>query len=761
MTITDKYMNLTVTNRSGEREPYDVNRIKEVIQWATNGLNKINPLELESKFHQRITDGIETDTIQNHLVQCAIELCDKYYPDWRYVAGRLKMWSRWRNCLAMSGVTYDDPTSILTYIQDQLGINRYTNVLYRYSAKNLTEAIKWIDPNADLDYDYAGVELLEKRYLYDDELPQVNFLVNALILALPEPEPERLVFAKRIYQYLAERKISLATPMLANLRVPSGSVTSCFITAMDDNLESIFDEIKNIARISKNGGGVGINVSNIRATNSEVMGRTNASGGVVPWIKIINDTAIAVNQGGRRAGAATVALDSWHLDVEEFLEIQTENGDQRRKAYDIFPQLVVTDEFMRRVKSRTDWYLVCPYQVKQQYKVNIAELWGKSFESFYAKVEADIISGKYQGNYKRINANALFKQAMKSQTETGLPYITFKCTVNKANPNKHDGYIPNTNLCVESFSNVKAGKLAHCCNLVSLNLANINDYELPSVCSTATRLLDNSIEMTTPPFSEAKAHNERYRTIGVGTMGLADWLAKNHLLYTDMIKPDYRALATVGALFEEIAYWCTRESMVLAKERGYYPAYPGSEWHQGKLLGSKDLEDIKFRAVDATRWEELADNIQKYGIRNSHIMAIAPNTSSSLVQGCTASILPTYSRFHVDKWSNGLVPVAPPFLEEAFHYYQENKQVPQQNIVRMVSTIQFWVDTGISMELIFNPNEGAYSEGSTLSPKDMYDVYMSAWQLGCKAIYYVRVIQKDSLAEEIQLPKKECSVCAN
>ncbi|MFM7440017.1 MAG: ribonucleoside-diphosphate reductase subunit alpha, partial [Snowella sp.] len=253
---------------------------------------------------------------------------------------------------------------------------------------------------------------------------------------------------------IAKRQISLATPILANLRVPGGSLTSCFILAIDDNLESIFEEITNTARISKNGGGVGVNVSRIRATGSWVMGKSNASGGVIPWIKLLNDTAIAVNQGGRRAGAVTVGLDVWHLDVPEFLEMQAENGDQRRKAYDIFPQLVIPDEFMRRVLNKEEWTLVDPYEVRRKLNIELAELWGTDFEKAYRLIESSLDQEIVL--YKRVNARDLFKLMMRSQVETGMPYLAFKDTINRANPNKHKGYIPGVNLCTESFSNVSA-----------------------------------------------------------------------------------------------------------------------------------------------------------------------------------------------------------------------------------------------------------------------------------------------------------------
>lgn len=287
---------LTVENRLGEREQYDATRIRDVINWACNGVN-VNPLELEAHFDQVLFDGIKTTTIQERLVNGCVSLCDKFYPDWTIVAGRLKMWEIWQNC-KKAGISYDDPHSLLQYILDGLGNNQYRNILYRYSNKDLTTALKWIVPERDLDFDYAGVVLLESRYLLPNELPQLMFLVNALIIATGEDvEFRRLPFAKRVYEQLSTRKLSLATPFLANLRIPHGNASSCFIIDIDDNLEAIYRELTNAARISKNGGGIGARVSRIRATGSAVMGRPNSSGGIIPWVKLLNDTAIAVNQG--------------------------------------------------------------------------------------------------------------------------------------------------------------------------------------------------------------------------------------------------------------------------------------------------------------------------------------------------------------------------------------------------------------------------------------------------------------------------------
>ncbi|MDB9435014.1 ribonucleoside-diphosphate reductase subunit alpha [Microcystis aeruginosa] len=737
---------IRVIRRDGSTTSLNIGKIRDVVEWACEG-KKVNSIALEAGLTTRLRDGITTREIQDNLINCALEMCSPEEPDWRYVAGRLHIWSLWKDTLVVRGYQYGNyEKTVKTQVKNQL----YDERILIYSEAELKEAGSWINPDWDIDYDYAGALLITSRYLLKNELPQEALLTCSLLLATVEEPANRLPWAKKFYQAIAQRKISLATPILANLRTPKGSLTSCFILSIDDSLESIFSEITNAARISKNGGGVGVNVSRIRATGSWVMGKANASGGIIPWIKLLNDTAIAVNQGGRRAGAVTIGVDIWHLDVPEFLEMQTENGDQRRKAYDIFPQLVITDEFMRRVITKAEWTLVDPYEVRTKLGIELAELWGEEFEEAYRLVEANL--DREIVLYKKINARDLFKSIMRSQVETGMPYIAFKDTINRANPNKHDGYIPGVNLCTESFSNVTPDKTAHCCNLVSLNLANIDREEIESNCQIAVRILDNTIDITNPPFDNAKNHNDKYRTIGVGAMGLADWLAKRKLSYNN--------LSEISNLFEEIGYWCTYSSMELAKERGAYQAFLGSEWSQGKLIGAKPVAWFLNNAVQPQRWQQLAEDIQRFGIRNSHITAIAPNTSSSLVQGCTASVLPVYSRFFYDKWAKGTVPIAPPFIEEAFWFYPENKNLEQQQVVKAIATMQEWIDTGISMELLFNLNEGVYfpaEPNRCLTAKDIFDTLIMAWELGCKAIYYVRTVQKDNFRES----DDSCSSCAN
>ena len=1077
---------LQITKRDGTKDAYDTTKIRAVVKWACEGMN-VNPIALEAGLTTRLRAGITTREIQENLIHCAVEMCSLDEPDWRYVAGRMHIWSLWKDALVSRGYQYGEYAKA---VRTKVEAGQYDARLLNYSAAELREAGDWIVPDRDLDYDYAGAVLLTSRYLLKDELPQEAILACALLLALPEKPENRMKWARRFYDAISQRQISLATPILANLRVPNGSLSSCFIMSVDDTLESIYQALTNAAQISKNGGGIGVNVSRIRAMGSDVMGKANASGGVIPWIKLFNDTALAVNQGGKRAGAITVSLDVWHLDVPEFLEMQAENGDRRRKAYDIFPQLVITDEFMRRVDNKEDWTLIDPHEVKEKLGIDLAASWGLSFDIAYRAIESAVEEGTLT-LYNKVNARHLFKEIMRAQVETGMPYLAFKDTINRANPNSHTGYIPGVNLCCvvgetliltskgyakieslagqsvelwngekwslspvfqtsdgqpvikldfsngqdievtnyhhfwiqdsyrakprkieakditvgdklvkfdlpvidspdspdwqyaythgfycgdgsnggrdktvaeidlyhekqdllpfidvrrhigkkvsteiqavyvdtkqnrtvcklpsdmsakfevptaeyslqsrldwfaglcdadgcavfngesqgiqvtsihlgflketqlmlqtcgihtkispsqeagtrqlpngkgqladyfcqkgyrllvpgtslyalqqlgfktnrlrftahkpqrnaqrfvtvtaikdekknaptycftepernmgvfngilagncESYSNVKPGEEIHCCNLVSLNLAVLptEQPEIEDLCWTAVRILDNTIDLTNPPVTEAGTHNDKYRTIGVGMMGLADWLAKNNL--------NYRAIPNISGLFERLGYYCTAASVDLARERGAYPAYAGSGWSKGLMIGNKTVDTLKEQGELGEKWDVLARNLAQYGVRNSHITAIAPNTSSALVNGCTASILPAFSRFFVDKGSKGAVPVAPPYVADKFWFYQENKTLDQNAVIEATATIQKWIDTGISMELLFNLNEGVYHEGN-FTAKDMYDCLLTAWRDGVKAVYYVRTVQKDGFKDS----DGGCTSCAN
>ena len=717
---------------------------------------EINLQSFEKYLDSIYSQNISSEKIQDILINYAVSMTSFEESDWTYLAGKLLMRKTQEGVFKNRGFSYGN---FYETIKKMVELGVYDSRLKEYGEEEIRELEKEIDISRDMIYDYAGANMFVNRYLlkYSGkifELPQEVFMCIAMLLAINEEN--RILVTKNFYNALSLKKISLATPILANLRVPNGNLSSCFITAMDDNIESIFYNIDTIAKISKNGGGAGLNISRIRAKNSMVNGYHNASGGVIPWIKIINDTAVAVNQQGRRAGAVTVALDSWHLDIESFLELQTENGDQRGKAYDIYPQVVVSDLFMERVEKNLEWTLLDPYEIRMKYGVELCELYGEEFEKKYLEIEkARDITLK-----KVVKARELFKEIMKTQIETGMPYIFFKDRANMMNHNSHVGMIGNGNLCMESFSNfspsrdfkesidensgvrkVNLGEV-HTCNLVSLNLAEIEREELEKNVSIAVRILDNTIDLTKTPIKESDKHNKNYRAIGVGTMGLADYLAREYMIYEDSI-------LEIDELFEEIALYSLKSSALLAKERGSYPMFKSSQWDRGVFFQKDEkwyLENSKY----SQKWKEVFELVKEYGIRNGELTAVAPNTSTSLLMGSTASVNPTFSRFYIEKNQKGAVPRVVKYLKDRSWFYPEFKNVDPQTYVKIMGRIGKWTTQGVSMELIFDLNKN-------IRAKDIYDTLMTAWKEGCKSVYYIRTIQKST---NIMNEKEECESCS-
>lgn len=730
-------------------------KIKEELLNLTKDL-EININELENYFKSIYSENISLNKLQDMLITYAVSLTSFEESDWTYLAGRLLMKKTEQEVFKNRNFSYGN---LYDTVKTMVDIGIYDERLLEYSKEEMVELQKIIDISRDMIYDYAGANMFVNRYLlkYQGkvfELPQEVFMCIAMLLAINEKD--KLTVAKEFYNALSLKKISLATPILANLRIPKGNLSSCFITAMDDNIESIFYNIDTIAKISKNGGGAGLNISRIRAKNSMVNGYHNASGGVIPWIKIINDTAVAVNQQGRRAGAVTVALDSWHLDIESFLELQTENGDQRGKAYDIYPQVVVSDIFMERVEKNLDWTLLDPYEIRMKYDVELCELYGEEFKKLYLTIESD----KDITLKKVVKARELFKEIMKTQIETGMPYIFFKDRANLANHNSHIGMIGNGNLCMESFSNFSPTKdfkeevfensgvrkvdlgEVHTCNLVSLNLAEIEREELEKNVSIAVRILDNTIDLTKTPIKESDKHNKNYRAIGVGTMGLADYLAREYMIYEE-------SLLEIDELFEEIALYSLKSSSLLAKERGSYPLFRGSKWEKGIFFEKEEswyLENSKY----SNKWKEVFQLVRENGLRNGELTAVAPNTSTSLLMGVTASVNPTFSRFYIEKNQKGAVPRVVKYLKDRSWFYPEFKNIDPQIYVKIMSRIGKWTTQGVSMELIFDLNKN-------IRAKDIYNTLITAWKEGCKSVYYIRTIQKST---NIINEKEECESCS-
>lgn len=729
-------MAMFIIKSDGRKEPYMVEKIKKCIHHAVEGLD-VNGLVLESKFDKVIRDGMTTDDIQSNLIQHARMLCTTDEPDWSFVAGRLETMRRWKASNLFE-------KSFYYYLKEQMESGVYKHPGLKVWTKN--EIIKLgevIDHSRDLTHGYGSVLTGNKKYLMKGETIQHMHMVNAMIIASIEEKEDRLEFAKEVYEGLSLRKISLATPWLSNLRAHQ-NISSCFIIAIDDNLDSIARSWNNAAQISKFGGGLGVYLGMIRAAGATINGREDSSKGVTSWAKILNDIAVAVDQGGKRAGAFTLALPVWHRDLEDFLEIQSENKDPRRQCFDIFPQVGVHDLFMQEQQKEDGgtWHTFCPHEVENTLGIQLNGLFGKEFASAYRKCVKAYQTGKLK-NVGVYNARSLVKIMMRTQFETGLPYITFVDTINAANPNDHDGWIPCANLCTESFSNVIADRYAHTCNLCSVVAGRVDDMEdLKKVSALCAHILDNGIALTQAPVKDSDQHNNRYRTVGIGIQGMHDYLAKVGSGYTD-----YK---TITEFVENLQYAAVMKSIELAEKRGAYPAYKGSQWDTGKIT-----ERYKKASVSKDcDWDAVQELLNKHGIRNSQLTSPAPNTSTAPFMDACPGFMPTYRAFFNEDNSVGKFPVFGMFLKDnPLAYERTQPRMVQAELTKAVGAAQKFIDTGISAEYVFDMNQPDFNA------KLLYDTWNAAWKNKTKAMYYIRSIKKGKTLDDLLGGESVCAGC--
>jgi len=727
--------NVFVEKRDGVKVPYDVIKIKQSIAHAV-GNTGANPLALEARIDQFIKNGIKTSAIQANIIEHAKQLATPQEPEWLNVAGKALAADMWAN-YKLRGKTFLEVVKYNTKKGEW-----HKDILDTYSEDEINELGNYIDHCRDLEHSHSSLVTAKKKYLGKFELNQHMHMGNAMRFGQFEKPEKRIARVKEFYDVLSNREFSLATPFMINLR-KGGNIASCFIIALEDDLESIFDNVKRIARISKQGGGVGVFLGYLRAEGSDVGGAEDAAGPVSQWVKIINDTAVAVNQGGKRAGAVTCALPVWHNDIQGFLDMQTEHGDLRLKSFDVFPQVTMPDFFLERDKANQNYITFCPFEVKKKLGIDIRGMWCEEFEQAYEKIEAAFYAGKLKVA-KELKAKDVMKIIMRSQFDSGLPYIAFTDEMNRRNPNKGDKQaygIVCGNLCTESFSNVLPDVLGHVCNLGSINLGNIRDHEhLAKVTRIATRMLDYGISLTKSPDQINQDHNNLYRTIGIGQMGLHDYLAKNWL--------NFKSIKEIRDLSEVIEYNAILESVELAKEFGSFDAFENSDWKNGK--------QIEYFASNSREsqiaWMDVQKEIDKYGMRNSQLTSPAPTTSTSIYQDASASVLPVYSGFFAEGNGNGSLLVAAKYLKENPICYGKtfSKHSPIE-IIDYVSEAQKFIDTGCSMELILDQNK----EGFTA--KDLYDAIHYAHQKKCKTIYYIRSIKKNAT---LQKAEADCAACA-
>lgn len=755
---------LRVIKANGRKEKFDLAKIKRVFDRSVNGYAKQCPFgEFVEAFKKNVVNDMKTSDITKLLVKTCVDLVTVENIAWQHVAARIFLGNLYKESTKNRKISVKDiykPKSYKALFDEYVEKGLYYKDFYKYyTPQDILEAGKHLRPDTDEMYEYTTLLSLQKRYLLNPnkvvkELPQEMYMSVALFLAIPEKKENRLQFALRVYEQCSRQQISLPTPTLINARTNYHQLSSCFKINVDDDLRGIYHAFENMAQISKFGGGVGVYLGNIRARGSAIRGVYGASGGVNPWVKIVNDTAVAVNQLGARLGAISVTLDIWHHDIYDFLDLQTETGDIRGKSFDIFPAISVPDLFMKRVQSDGDWSLFDPHEVKSLYGTALQDTFGEEFEAMYAKLEKDTRLRMR----KTMKAKELFKKFLKTVVETGMPYVFFRDTVNRTNPNKHAGNIYSTQLCTEICQNTSATKFVEetledgkiviryepgelvVCNLASINVAKVHTRaDMKAVFPTVMRILDNVITLNFYPIKEAELTATRYRSVGLGYLGLAEYLAVNKLSYDSA-----QARERVDKLFAEYAYYTYRASVDLARERGAYPLYKGSEYAKGKLLGRTKTWFVKNtdRGKD---WDKLFADMKESGVRFGYHTAPAPNTSTAGVVGTTAALLPIYKKYFVEtNLSAPTIRVAPKLSKENFWYYKEYIHMEMGDVIDMIATVYKWIDQSISFEWMIDP--------AKTSPAQLYGYYLKAWEGQIKTVYYVR-----SLSAEIQDNCVSCS----
>ncbi|MSS09823.1 ribonucleoside-diphosphate reductase subunit alpha [Clostridium sp. WB02_MRS01] len=691
------------------------------------------------------------------LIQAAVELTTQEAPNWEYIGARLSMLryeTRLKEELDRRKIgSFYDKICFLT--EDGL-YGDY--ILENYKKEEIDRYEGYLDHSRNHLFNYSGLELLLNRYVIRSrrneplETPQEMFLGIAMHLAMLE-RADRDHWVKRFYDMLSTLKVTMATPTLSNARKPYHQLSSCFIDTVPDSLDGIYRSIDSFAKVSKFGGGMGLYFGKVRAAGSTIRGFKGAAGGVIRWIKLANDTAVAVDQLGVRQGAVAVYLDVWHKDLPEFLTLRTNNGDDRMKAHDVFPAVCYPNLFWKQAKENIegDWYLMCPHEILTVKGWALEDSYGAQWEERYLDCVNDSRIHK-----RIIPIKDIIRLVLKSAVETGTPFTFNRDIVNEANPNSHSGIIYSSNLCTEIAQNMsgveqvdqqiqtvdgetvvvtvtKPGDFV-VCNLASLSLGNIDlkdTKELTELTRSAVRALDNVIDLNFFPVPYAKVTNLRYRPVGLGISGYHHMLAKNgisweseeHLEFTDKV-------------FEAINYAAIEASCDFAEEKGSYDLYEGSEWQTGAYFDK--------RGYCSEEWMHLREKVAAHGMRNGWLIAIAPTSSTSMIAGTTAGLDPVMNRYYLEEKKNGLVPrVAPDLSPETFWKYKNAHYIDQRWSVRAAGIRQRHVDQAQSMNLYIT---------NDYTLRQVLELYILAWEKGVKTIYYVR-----SKSLEVD----ECEACSS
>lgn len=691
------------------------------------------------------------------LVKAAVELTSQEAPDWEFIAGRLlsfKLSKEISNFEQREGITsfYDK----LEYLTREKLYGDY--IIASYSREDIEAASRMICPERDYLLNYSGLDLLIKRYIIRSynhlhiESVQEMYLGIALHLAMNEPE-DRMSWVARFYDMLSKLQVTMATPTLSNARKPFHQLSSCFIDTVPDSLEGIYRSLDNFAQVSKFGGGMGLYFGKVRAAGGKIRGFEGAAGGVIRWMKLVNDTAVAVDQLGVRQGAVAVYLDVWHKDLPEFLQLRTNNGDDRMKAHDIFPAVCYPDLFWKMAEENLNqpWYMFCPNEVLTVKGFALEDCYGEEWEEKYRSCIEDSRLSRRVMTIKDI-----VRLVLRSAVETGTPFTFNRDTVNRANPNKHKGIIYCSNLCTEIAQNMsqieegtsdirtedgdtvvvkttKPGDFV-VCNLASLSLGHLpleDGKALSDVVRSVVRALDNVIDLNFYPLHYARLTNQRYRSIGLGVSGYhhalairgIKWESEQHLTFMDEV-------------FERINYAAIEASSDIARQKGSYSLFEGSDWQTGAYFA--------LRGYTSDRWKALEQKVRAQGMRNAYLLAIAPTSSTSIIAGTTAGVDPVMKRFFLEEKKGSMLPrVAPGLSDRTYWVYKGAYLIDQRWSMRAAGVRQRHIDQSQSVNLYIT---------NDFTMRQVLNLYILAWKSGVKTLYYVR-----SKSLEVE----ECESCAS
>ena len=735
----------TIIKDEGRRgRPFDPQRLEQFIIEKLDVDDEAYITKIKRTIEQH--DTYEAERITDLLIHTALEYVDEANPQWTYVAAKAFLTRLYkqasRNRAYDAAEKYGDFYGLLKTLASK-GIYA-PDILKKYSRDEIKELSSIIDPDRDLLFDFPGLHLLATRYLATDhdkniyELPQERWLVIAMHLMQDEDTTKRGELVREAYWALSNLYMTVATPTLANAGLTHGQLSSCFIDTVHDSLIGIYNSNTDVARLSKDGGGIGVYMGKVRSRGSAIKGFKGASSGVVPWIRQLNNTAVSVDQLGRRKGAVAVYLDVWHADILAFLDLKLNNGDERHRAHDIFPGVCVPDLFMETVKKRGDWYLFDPHEVRTVMGFDLADFYDeqKGAGSFREKYEACVQSNKL--HKRKVPAIDIMARIMKSQLETGTPFMFYRDEANRMNPNKHVGIIYASNLCTEIMQNMspteqvsetfdgdeiiirkRAGDFV-VCNLSSVNLGRaVSDDVLERLIPIQVRMLDNVIDLNTIDVKQARITNEKYRAIGLGTFGWHHLLAQEGIVWESE-----QAVELADTIYEKIAYLTIKASADLAKEKGAYPLFVGSDWQTGAYFEERGY-------ADDGRWGALKRDVAAYGLRNGYLMAVAPNSSTSVIAGSTASIDPVFKPFFYEEKKDYKLPIVAPELDhQSYDIYRRSAYIVDQRwSVKQNAARQKHVDQSLSFNL-YVPNN--------IRAKVLLDVHLQAWESGLKTTYYVR-----------------------